>query len=456
MSTKLSDSFSGIAQRPLPVALALALVAIGASTVSHAVPATHTVTSCSDSGTGTLRSVVGAPTTISGDTVNFSAQLGCSTITLTSGAIAVNQSDLTLSGPGASALTIDAGVQSRVIQHTGTGTLHINDLTISDGINAQSQGSAIGGCIFSSGSVDLTNATVSHCTAAGIGVATNAYGGGISVSHDLTLTGSTLLFSRAEGSGNRIWGGGAFVAGNLQATNSSISNNFATTTGIYGDGGGLFTYGSANIVGTTISGNRADVDAGWFAFSISNTDAITISNSTISGNLASVSFGGIRSSVALTLANSTVAFNQGGTFAKGAGLYANGAALTLQSSIIADNIVSSTGAPSDLGGPVGTSITGTDNLITSGQSVVFPLGTLDACPRLGPLADNGGPTLTHALPHDSPAINHGDSASFPVNDQRGAGFPREFGPGVDIGAYEWQGTPDDRLFVSGFESACDH
>ena len=87
---------------------------------------------------------------------------------------------------------------------------------------------------------------------------------------------------------------------------------------------------------------------------------------------------------------------------------------------------------------------------------MFPLGTLDACPRLGPLADNGGPTLTHALPHDSPAINHGDSASFPVNDQRGAGFPREFGPGVDIGAYEWQGTPDDRLFVSGFESACDH
>src|SRR5207249_4473975 len=62
-------------------------------------------------------------------------------------------------------------------------------------------------------------------------------------------------------------------------------------------------------------------------------------------------------------------------------------------------------------------------------------------PLLDPLGNYGGPTPTHRLQSDSPAINTGDDAVLgaPFNlttDQRGSGFPRRVGPHVDIGAYE--------------------
>ena len=62
--------------------------------------------------------------------------------------------------------------------------------------------------------------------------------------------------------------------------------------------------------------------------------------------------------------------------------------------------------------------------------------------RLGPLTDNGGPTMTHALLPGSPAINAGDPAAVagvdgvPVHDQRGAPFTRVYGGRIDIGAVE--------------------
>jgi hypothetical protein len=58
-------------------------------------------------------------------------------------------------------------------------------------------------------------------------------------------------------------------------------------------------------------------------------------------------------------------------------------------------------------------------------------------PKLGPLADNGGPTPTHAL-IGSPAIDAADSSSCPSTDQRGA--PRPSGLACDIGAYELVGA----------------
>src|SRR6201999_3463939 len=63
-----------------------------------------------------------------------------------------------------------------------------------------------------------------------------------------------------------------------------------------------------------------------------------------------------------------------------------------------------------------------------------------ADPKLGPLANNGGPTRTRALLPGSPAINAGDNdaASSFTTDQRGPGFPRVIGPAVDIGSFEGQ------------------
>ncbi len=62
---------------------------------------------------------------------------------------------------------------------------------------------------------------------------------------------------------------------------------------------------------------------------------------------------------------------------------------------------------------------------------------------LGPLKDNGGPTMTQALLKNSPAINAGDPNFNPylfnpplLYDQRGPGFPRIVEGRLDIGAYE--------------------
>jgi hypothetical protein len=60
-------------------------------------------------------------------------------------------------------------------------------------------------------------------------------------------------------------------------------------------------------------------------------------------------------------------------------------------------------------------------------------------PMLAPLANNGGPTQTHALLPSSPAINGGNNALIPpgvTEDQRGVGFPRILFTIVDIGAFE--------------------
>jgi len=61
-----------------------------------------------------------------------------------------------------------------------------------------------------------------------------------------------------------------------------------------------------------------------------------------------------------------------------------------------------------------------------------------ANPKLGPLADNGGPTMTMALLAGSPAIDSGAAAGAPATDQRGV--PRPQGSRVDMGAYEYQFT----------------
>jgi len=68
-------------------------------------------------------------------------------------------------------------------------------------------------------------------------------------------------------------------------------------------------------------------------------------------------------------------------------------------------------------------------------------------PQLGPLAENGGPTKTHALLVSSPAIDSGNPAavagigSVPLNDQRRVPFGRVYGSQIDIGAIESKPIP---------------
>jgi hypothetical protein len=108
--------------------------------------------------------------------------------------------------------------------------------------------------------------------------------------------------------------------------------------------------------------------------------------------------------------------------------------LNLQNTIIAG----STGGDCMLflGAPIGTN---SHNLIQDGSCSPMLSGN----PMLGPLQNNGGTTPTMALLPGSPAIDAGDdsvlgSPLFLASDQRGAGFPRQSGAHVDIGAFEFQ------------------
>ena len=81
----------------------------------------------------------------------------------------------------------------------------------------------------------------------------------------------------------------------------------------------------------------------------------------------------------------------------------------------------------------------------------LPPDTLVDDPQLLPLADNGGATATHALSETSPALDAGDNGAGLATDQRGAGFARTEGARTDIGAFELQAEPPDRVFANGFD-----
>ena len=117
------------------------------------------------------------------------------------------------------------------------------------------------------------------------------------------------------------------------------------------------------------------------------------------------------------------------------------ASTVLTNSILANatggaDVVSNAPANVAGGGPntAASSVIAADHdLVESGTGTI--LGSpLTADPTLGALADNGGPTPTHAITEDSPAFDSGATAL--VTDQRGITRPQ--GPADDIGAFELQ------------------
>ena len=179
---------------------------------------------------------------------------------------------------------------------------------------------------------------------------------------------------------------------------------------------------------------------------------MTLTNSTVSGNTVSctasghsclASGGGIHNNIigTLTLTNSTVSGNtvSGGSNTSGGGLSnPSGGTVTLLSTIVALN------APSDCFGTITSNGFNLDSDNTCGLA-----GTGDkpgvSNPLLGPLANNGGPTQTHALLPGSPAIDAVTSGCPPPGtDQRGVSRPQDGdldGTALcDIGAYELHAT----------------
>ncbi len=203
---------------------------------------------------------------------------------------------------------------------------------------------------------------------------------------------------------------------------STISNHLPP-------GGGMVNYASEDGLATflvensTVSGNFGVDDEAGRAAGIWNQSestfavaSMTVRNSTITNNTAIEAFEGSPALGAGGIGNIQAA----GT-----------ATFTLDNTIVAGNF--STGAADDAGG---TFVGNGNNLIgnTAGSTGFSGSDLLNVNPMLSALANNGGPTLTHALLASSPAINAGNNAGAPVTDQRG--LARIVAGVIDIGAFE--------------------
>jgi hypothetical protein len=401
-----------------------------------ATAASWRVTRCADdNGVDTLRGAVAAAG--EGDTVDLT-HLACSTITLTQGAIPVLLNTLTIAGPGAQRLKIDAHGTDRAFIHPGYGALTMQGLTVRNGA-ARVSGNHItgGGCIASAGYVVLEHSVVSGCEASAEGV----YGGGI-FAYGLVMYTSTLSGNMGLGAnpsaGTATFGGGAY-ASVVYLVSSSVSGNRATRdTGTgqsgYETGGGIFANNGGYVGASTIDGNYSHgVGGGLSTFG----GYLIVANSTVSGNVARSGSGGgldVRQFYGGIIANSTITAN---TAPHGGGAYlrGSGGSFTLYSSILAAN--KATGGGPDLGSAITVGIGGSHNLVVAAApSLNLPADTLHANPLLLPLAENGGPTRTHALSAGSPALDAGNNVGGLATDQRGPGYPRVVGSAPDIGAFE--------------------
>ncbi len=362
-------------------------------------PTEITVTNLNDSGSGSLREAL--ELIANGGTITFDPALAGGTITLTSGQLTID-SGVTVDASAAAPLTISGGGSSRVIQVGAGVVVDINDIIIRDGVAAPQ-----GGGILNRGVLSLNRVVVTDNVQNAAGPPSFDLGGGGIYNADsstLNLTDSTV----SDNSSTNQPGGGiyGFFNSNVNITNSTVSGNFS------GDvAGGLRMLSNANIVNSTFSGN---ISTAWHGGGIFHTDGnLTVLNSTFTGNIAPAgtasgilvaTFGAPAS---MTLTNSVMEGN-GGAFACA---IEGGGAATITSGGF--NVISD----------------GSCNPIASDQSFTDAL--------LGPLADNGGPTLTHALLAGSAAIDMANAAVCPATDQRGVLRPQ--GAGCDVGSFEYDG-----------------
>ena len=190
------------------------------------------------------------------------------------------------------------------------------------------------------------------------------------------------------------------------------------------------------MTGCTVSGNTGDSLGG----GLMNCGKATLTNCTVSGNTANGRGGGLYvvGTATLTLTNSTVS---GNTAISGGGLYVFGGTVRPTNTLVAGNAAtgSSSTPPNTAPDSYGPVASQGSNLVSktdggSGWVAADQTGTVAAPldPRLGPLADNGGPTKTHALLADSPAVDAGPATAPGTQDQRG--LVRD--ALADIGAFE--------------------
>ena len=336
--------------------------------------------------------------------------------------------------------------------------------------------SSSGGAVFVEGRATFLETSMSGNS--------SAKGGAAFVSAMGSTVQGRATFRESSMTGNHSGDGGAIYAiASLELINCTISGNTAAS-----DGGGIWNFGQSSIVSSTVSGNTASRDGG----GISNFGQSTVANSTISGNAASGDGGGTYNFGQSFVVNSTISGNTSN--ANGGGIAnEDGATWLYNASIIANDASHDRNPPGGSGGGVynkpGKRLVATNSLIAANTTLDSPIvddcnGTLEvygwnlladyggcsfsgngtaarglvSTNTIGPLANNGGPTMTHALLAGSEAIDAttaqgcvGPTLALLATDQRGA--PRIAGAECDVGAYEYGSVvpATDVVFNNGFD-----
>lgn len=248
-------------------------------------------------------------------------------------------------------------------------------------------------------------------------------GGGIfNATGVVALDHSVVSANRSGGNGGGIDDSGA-VGDALTLSNVTVSFNLANRSNVGALGGGVYnTVGGMKLTDVTIDGNSAAGGGGIY----NDASSAALTNVTFSGNSAIVG-GGIDNAGAMTLTNVTF----GGNWSLSGGAIYASETVTLKNTIVAN---STSG-----GNCFGTLADGGHNL-DSGTTCGFSAVKHDLVnvnPKLGALASNGGFTQTMALLSGSPAINKGTDTGCPSKDQRGHARITPTDPICDIGAYEY-------------------
>jgi CSLREA domain-containing protein len=323
--------------------------------------------------------------------------------------------------PGADVVDVPAGVYMLSIAGQGEDAAVTGDLDITDDLTLI--GAGRGATILDGNGLDrvldiLAMAEVSHLAVRNGDPGPDAYGGGIYCSgivtlRDLEVTGNTASLS----------GGGIENDGAVSLIDVTISDNTAVR-----NAGGLDNANDAVLTNVTLSGNSANRGGGlWNDFDMS------LTNVTLSANTAATSGGAIRNNAGLDLTNVTIAANSSPV---GSAIESIISLLTMKNVIVGSN-----GPGEDCTG-AGT-FQSLGNNLESGHTCSFTAtgDLVDTDPLLGPLADNMGPTFTHALLPGSPAIDAGGDCPPPNTDQRGGRRPADGDDDMvavcDIGAYEF-------------------